>query len=353
MIAATSRADVGKGPWPVLPPEHSTILRALSRWDGAWYIDVARRGYPGSNQLPARIAFFPLYPMLIRATVEATGMSYEGAAVLVSTIFGGLAAVFVWILMRELTNRETADRAVALFSFFPGALVLSLAYSESLMLAAAAASLWCLIQRRWVLAGLAAAMATATRPNALALVPACAWAAWWAIRQRREWRSLAAPLLAPLGTLAYFLYLKTHTGSATAWFRSEHNFWHERVDLGGATIHRIAAGAHHIIGAAGDHRDINILLANIGFLFLLATLPILWRWRPPGPLVVYTIGAVGLAVFSWTIGPRPRMVMAAFPLVLATAAKAPRWLYPIIVATFAGFMATLAIISSATLAATP
>ena len=61
---------------------------------------------------------------------------------------------------------------------------------------------WFLLEERWLLAGVAAALASATRPNGVALVAACAVAAFIAIRQRRDWWSLVAPLLAPIGFIA-------------------------------------------------------------------------------------------------------------------------------------------------------
>src|SRR5438128_829027 len=87
-------------------------------------------------------------------------------------------------------RRRGAGRPVALFCFFPGAMVLSLAYSEALMLALAIGCLLALLKERWVTAGVLGAFATATRPNAVALVAACAWAAGTAIWRRRQWRAL-------------------------------------------------------------------------------------------------------------------------------------------------------------------
>ena len=75
--------------------------------------------------------------------------------------------------------------------------MLSFAYTEALLLVFAMACLWCLMEERWVLAGVLAAFGTATRPNGLALVLACAVASFLAIRSERDWKSLAAPLLAP------------------------------------------------------------------------------------------------------------------------------------------------------------
>jgi hypothetical protein len=48
------------------------ILDVLNSWDGAWYYEVARHGYPHHIppnitffQLEARAAFFPLFPRVV------------------------------------------------------------------------------------------------------------------------------------------------------------------------------------------------------------------------------------------------------------------------------------------------
>jgi hypothetical protein len=55
------------------PGVGSLISGVLTSWDGRWYLELVRRGYPDSipanisyEQLEARAAFFPLYPWTVR-----------------------------------------------------------------------------------------------------------------------------------------------------------------------------------------------------------------------------------------------------------------------------------------------
>ena len=80
---------------------------------------------------------------------------------------------------------------VGLARSIPGSFVLSFSYSEALMLALVGATLLLLLDERWLLAGLSAAAATASRPNAIAICAACAVAAWIAWRRHHDWRALA------------------------------------------------------------------------------------------------------------------------------------------------------------------
>ena len=163
-VASVIGLDFSTGrPWPAPPAGQSPLLTALTGWDGSWYVQIARHGYGDQSGV---MAFFPGYPMSIRLVAAVTGLSDSAAAVVAALAWGALAAVLLWALSSALGDRSFADRSTALFAFFPGSFVFTMAYSEPMMLAASIGCLLCLHQRRWVLAGLCGALATATRPNA-------------------------------------------------------------------------------------------------------------------------------------------------------------------------------------------
>ncbi|MCU1453250.1 MAG: hypothetical protein JWN46_1396 [Acidimicrobiales bacterium] len=323
-VAAEQRfhgANMARGPWPKVG--HGPLyLRPLLRWDAAWYLDIARKGYvhSGSARHLRPLSFFPLLPMLVRALSWVTGSSVETAAMVLSVVAGAGAAVMIWLLMHRLAGPTVANRAVVLFCLFPGAFVLSMPYAEPLLVAAGAGALIALADRRWVLAGICAALATAARPNAGPLILACFVAAVVAIRAGREWRALWAPALAPLGVIGYFAYLAVHTGDALAWFHSEHNGWHERIDFGHATLSRAFSMITHPHVSLGA-RGFDNLLMLFGVVWVALSLWALWRWRPPLAVWVFALVTVAMAVGSMNIGPRPRMLIGAFPLVVAPAVR--------------------------------
>ncbi len=300
------------------------LMGALLRRDGRWYLQVAATGYPpldpasASDQLgnlAGNGAFFPLYPLLIRVT-GLTGLSPGASALTVSAVFGAAATVLLWLLVRHLAGERAADRSVVLFCFFPGAFVLSMAYAEPLMLFWSIACLYALVTRRWWTAGMAGALASATRPNGVILVVSCLWAAGVAIRCGREWRSVVAPLLAPVGFLSHLTYLWLVTGEPLAWMTIQRQGWHEFVDFGRATFVRTARYLGLIETPSFSARG---LLPTLGLAFVIVAAVLLLRWRPPAVLTWYAAGIIGLAVIAHTLGPRPRFVLTAFPLVVAAA----------------------------------
>jgi hypothetical protein len=226
-------------------------------------------------------------------------------------------------------------RAIVLVSLFPGSFVLSYAYAESLMLLLVAASLLALHHERWVLAGLAAAFATATRPNAIALSVACAIAAYIAIRDRRDWWALAAPLLSPIGYIGFHAFLAQHTGERGAWFRVQREAWDEQLSLGAGTLDSLVDALLHPLSSPQD----SLTLFTVGCL-VLAVLACR-KVKFPAPWWGYSLVVAALMLLPSTVGPRPRFLFTAFPLLIGVAAWWPErdrewWAYTL--ATFSAML---------------
>jgi hypothetical protein len=348
-IFAASRAVVLLAMWlgtRITPP--LTMAGATSTWDGGWYLLVAGGGYPDAvpEEGGSALAFFPLYPLLVRAFDAVPGLTPIGAALLVGGLAGAGAAVVVWHLGRSLLGAEVADRAVVLFAFFPGSFVLSMVYAEGVMLLLSAGCLLALVRRRWLVAGVLAALATATRPNGVAVIGACAWAAMAAIRSRREWRSLVAPALAPVGIVAFFGYLWARTGEATAWFSAQRVGWEERV-APLALVDDVRQAVEEPFG------DVNNVVVVAGAALAVAGLVLLVRARLPGEVVVFAAVVVGLALVSETLGPRPRFLLTAFPLFYGVAAAVRGTAATTLVAVLACALGAFTLMSVTTLAVTP
>ena len=308
----------------------------IYRWDSIWYLRASGNGYPThlpmghGHVLANTIAFFPGLPFLIRGLSGLTGMSQFSAGVAISSITGLTATIGVWALVREYAGDRAANRATILFALFPGSFVFSMIYSEGLVITGAAFGLLALMRRKWILAGLLGLMATAAAPIALAFVLCCAWAAVGAIRRDRDWRSLAAPVLAPLGTLVYLVWIWRHTGVASAFSQTERGGWRSFLSIaypfriiGGYLTHPLSSYANNTL----------VFFCIIG---VVVAVVIGLRDRQPSLLMLYgaTVGA--LAILTAPVGPRPRIILDAFPLILAVAVRyQDGWKYRLAVGTSA------------------
>ncbi len=325
------------------------VRDSLHLWDGNWYLSAAA-GYvypqlpPGADVGQVNIAFFPAYPLLIRWASGATEVTPLAAAIALTWVFGALAVVAVWLLVRRVADDEVADRAALLLAFFPGTVVFSMVYSESVMLAAAAGCLLALLSQRWLAAGLLGALASAARPNGLVLAACCAWAALAVFRSQRDWRVFVAPALAPLGAVTWLGWLWWRTGEPLMWLRVQRQGWGEGVDFGRSTMRDIVT-----VSRLAD--DLNLadlpmatLLRVAGLVVVAVALLALARWRPPAVLVVYTAGVLALSLLSVTLGARPRFVTTAFPLVAALAWALRGRAFEVALALSAGLSCVAAVI---------
>ncbi|MCU1369573.1 MAG: hypothetical protein JWO77_767 [Ilumatobacteraceae bacterium] len=288
----------------------------LTTGDGRFYLGISRYGYfdlptstAAGDRVYSSIGFFPLLPGLIRAFDAVLPGDALVAATVVCTLAGWAACVAVTLLARDVYDDRTARRAAALIACFPGAFIFSFLYTEGLLVAAVAASLILLRRKLWLWAGVAGAVATLARPSGVAIVAAGAAVAVVEIRRSRTWSALWAPALAATGMASFLAYLWWRTGEATAWFDNQRDFWNQRNNLGGYLIKWLEIPFHDGFEPT-DHR--------IYAFILLALVPILIGFyrRPPGLAITVYVSVSLLITLSSSLGPRPRFLLAAFPLLL-------------------------------------
>jgi hypothetical protein len=251
--------------------------------------------------------------MLVRFVDRLLPGGSAFAAVFINFILGALVVYLAGLLARDLFGCPVAERTMVLVSLFPGSFVLSFAYAEALLLVAVAACLWFLVKRQWLLAGVLAALASATRPNGVALVAACAVASCLAIRERREWKSLVAPLLAPVGFVGFQLWLGAHTGERGVWFRVQTEAWDEGTSFGLTAISNTIKAFSNPLTSPTKTITAASLVAMVLLLWFLRKQPL------PAVYNTYIAVILLLMVLPKTVTARPRFLFTAFPLLIAAA----------------------------------
>jgi hypothetical protein len=185
--------------WPSNP--FTLLIDAGVRMDGFWYAGIAQHGYAYSVGKLSSIAYFPLYPLLIKGVSVLTAGNVYVAGMLISTICLFLA---VWALQAWLNLRgvgSSSALAVGLMICFPVGFFFVSMYTESLFLALALGAFVCFERERWGAAAACCFLAVLSRPTGLILVPCLAVMAiardpiitgWIAERGSRLTRTLAA-----------------------------------------------------------------------------------------------------------------------------------------------------------------
>ncbi len=218
VIAEIAATVVGQRPGVHYAASANPTLAVWGRWDAEHYIGIATNGYSGTE-----MAFFPLYPTLIRLIGSLTG-NHLIAALLISNAASFMGLLYFYKLVEHQYNRHVAQRATFYISIFPTAVFFSAAYSESLFFALTVASFYYIRERQWIAAGIFGYFAALTRVEGVLLaVPfLIEWlmalfagrpAVGAALGGVRKWpatgivRPLIGLLLVPAGLATYMAYL--------------------------------------------------------------------------------------------------------------------------------------------------
>lgn len=291
----------------------------LFAWDAGWYRDIADYWYTGMP--PGAIRFFPLFPLIGRAIPGA-----EAVVLVTVTNVGALvaAALLRYLVRTELGDEVVAQRAATLFTLFPAALVLVLAYAEALFVCLAVGVFIALRRQRWMAAAGLGLLATTCRPIGVLLVVPMAVELYRA--GARPWRALAAPAGPVLGLVAVAMLAHDVTGSWTSPIDEQNTLRGDFVD----PVSRVGRGLVDMVGAErfGDGLHTPFVLAALGLCV------VAWR-RLPASYALYSIVTVIVALSAENLNSFERYALNAFPLVIALAlvTDRPRWRVPTAVAS--------------------
>jgi hypothetical protein len=307
---------------------HINTTTALTSWDGEWFLAVAQYGYQrvplgltdafGQRDAFTPLAFFPGYPTAVHWLAYLPGVSLISAALVLSAASGVACAYALMRIANALPwiqrQRQVGFILVVLFAASPMAIVLSMAYSEALFCALVAWSLVGLVERRWLLAGLAAIGAGLIRPTAGALVLTVVIAAVVAIVQGRDsWRPWVGGLLAPVGLIGYLAFVADRTGDLAGWFAVQAQGWNSQFDGGIATVRfglEVLATGRSVL----EVTTVAILVVAVALVVIAIRMRIGW------PLIAY--GALVLAMDVGSNGlmnSKARLLLPAFTLLIPVA----------------------------------
>jgi hypothetical protein len=301
------------------------LFSPLARWDAVWYLGIAHDGYDGGPDT----AFFPLYPLLVRAFV----LPYPSEAALLVSAYAVSLACFagaLWLLERLVAlelGRSVAGATVWLIALFPAAVYFGAPYSESLFLLVSVGAFYAARTERWAWAGALAVAATATRSaGVVLLVPLLLL---WLDSRPHRGRDLAWCALAPLGLAAYALHLELAHGDAFAFLDAQDAWMRDFAGPFGGVwdgtaaawdgVRQLVSGSRETVYfelAAGDPfrvAAINVLLFAF-LVFALVALVGAFR-RLPLAYGAYALAALVLPL-SFPVDPQPLMSLPRFVAVL-------------------------------------
>ena len=334
--------------FPLARDEQFTVLDdthffwdTFARNDSGWYYGIASRGYRWVEGGRSNLAFFPAYPLLMRAVGRALGGTqgdYYYGGLVVSWLASVLAAGAVYGVARL---RLDADRAwhATLFTFvFPFAFFFGVVYSEALFLLALALAVYGLETRRWALALAAGALMTATRVNGVMAVPGLALIGWAAAGPgtAARVRGTLAALGAVAGMAAYSLYVWSLSGNPFEWYHAITRWGYFPGTTVAANplvafITNLATRPYDYL--VTDHAAPYDVFNGLFPVVMAASLP--WLWRRLGPGYALIVAAnLALPLSSGQFEGLGRYCAVLFPFQIWLAAAVPTPYLPLIYAGY-------------------
>ncbi|MFH8348026.1 hypothetical protein [Streptomyces sp. NPDC018045] len=360
-----------RGLWPLL----------ANRWDSRWYLGIAERGYASASAFDengageSNLAFFPLYPVLVKAVAGVTPGSRASVGLVVAVGCALLAAWGIFAVGERLYGARVGTVLAVLWGATPVAAVQWMGYTESLFTALVAWSLYAVLTGRWVSAGVLCLLAGLTRPTGLALVAAVcvsAVVALWRLRRAadpepapvsaaetgpapapepaphptpepappptppcapapapgfapkppaalssdrdRVRRIVLGALLAPLGWLGYVGWVGLHLGRADGYFAVQRQ-WENQWDGGKETLRTLRN-----LLIYPSHPQLFLVVVSLVLIASVALFLLCVCDRQPVPLLV--LSGVLLLIVLGSGGvyfPRARFLLPGFPLLLPLA----------------------------------
>jgi hypothetical protein len=289
-------------------PGLTRLYEVWDHWDTGHYMRIATIGYTADR--PDTHAFFPLYPLLLRAVDWVLpGPTLAATLLLANVLLVPALAVLHRFVTRTL-DRPLADRTLLVLMAWPAAFFLSAGYNASLFLLLSVSVLYCLHRRAWWWAGLLGGLASATRLAGVLLVLAFA-VEYLRVRGWR-WRSVrwdaAAVLVVPVGVVAFAAYCWIALDDPLAFSRAQ-DHWGRRLAapwVGFGQALQLTVG-RPLLEPGALHNLIDVVSVVVAATLLVFAAVGRWRLGPAyHAALVYSVASL-LLVLSGPVG-------GAFPL---------------------------------------
>jgi len=235
------------------------------------------------------------------------------------------------LAQRETGDDETSRRSVVYLLVFPAAYYLAIGYSEALYLVCVLAAFLFAREEKWGLSGLAAGVAGLTRLHGVLLIVPLGYEY---LRQHQwRWRSIFKPpvlgvLGAPLGVLAFNVYLNLQFGQPT-------NYFSPYFEIQALFFKGIRTEAFPTFPGTTFANYLHGLLTNVpstesvavmAAMILLLALTVETFARLPGVYGVYMLTVALFSLIGGDLISMPRFVVPMFPafIALALIGRSPR-----------------------------
>lgn len=320
--------------WQAFP--EAPWLDAFGRWDTGWYMNIIDNGYSYIDGEQSSVAFFPLFPLLLKGLQVLLPLHPIQIALVLNTLlfWTGLLLLHRLCLL-EYSSSKVADRAVFYLAVFPASFFFYAPYTESLYLLLTLGAVFYARKGLWLYAGLFGLLASGTRVTGVVIwgILGLVWMnghgwtfatilsrqAWQGLLQgfRSDWKNFLFLSLSPLGLIAYMLFLHREFGDALVFTRVQNSWDREFVGFWTIIFERTLDCLKMPWGTVIPFHYFIILLEVAGFYLAFLTGLAIWRTKGPAYGLLILMGI--LIPASTSVTSLGRYMIVLFPLFMQLA----------------------------------
>jgi hypothetical protein len=279
-----------------------------NRWDSFWYLDIVHNGYylKTDNTL-SNVAFFPLYPTLIKIVGTIFFGNFVLAGWLLSMGFLLLACAYFYKFLQEFHPEVDPELPILLMLVFPTAFFFNIVYTESMFLFLTLTTFYCAFRKQFWLASVFAFLAALTHSNGVFLALPILWKIWETYGWKSSFTAKILPIFPPAIAMAiFFAYSAVKFHDPLLFFKLE-SAWGRSFSLN--TEHFILFSHPAIVNLAID-----------SFFTILIITVIILVWKKLSPLYsIFMSLTVLAALTSGTLMSIGRYSLVLFPMFILLA----------------------------------
>ncbi|MFC1640531.1 mannosyltransferase family protein [Patescibacteria group bacterium] len=225
-LGKTQFAELSPGsPWN---EDITAMINNWTRWDSGWYLSIIQHGYVWvePSEGASNVAFFPLYPYLIKLLAFPLESNPLAVATAISSLALLVGIIYFFKLVRLDHTREISYQAVLFLLLFPMSFFFVSAYTESLFFLLTVACLYHARQAEWLTSSIFGFFAAFTRFVGVMLI----FVIFVEYLQQVEWKfrkiraDIGFSFLIPLGLFSYMYLLEAQLGSSLLFFRAQESW---------------------------------------------------------------------------------------------------------------------------------
>jgi Gpi18-like mannosyltransferase len=238
----------------ILAHIHTNFFSAMCKWDCKWYLSIIKDGYDLQPRLSPKVwkglanwAFFPLYPLLVKAFILITGLPSLMAGVLLNQGLILIALMVFYKYLRLFVDDINSRFGVVLLAFSPFSVYFASLYTEALFLLLSLISFYFMRTNRPFLAAISGGLLSATRP--VGVMFSIPYFLYQIHKSSFLLKIMFYTILTIMGLVCYMLYLHFHTGDFLAFHHIQKGWGRKGLDVShlGSQIIKMLKDTHNSI----------------------------------------------------------------------------------------------------------